>query len=90
MNKVLLTTTALAGAGMVLVAQPSLAAEQLKLGIGGYFNAFIATASQDDGVGQPGNGLRNYKIAREAEIIFSGKTTLDNGISFGINVQLEA
>ena len=89
MNR-LLATSALTVAGLALAVQPSSAAEQLKLGIGGYFNAFIVAGSQDDGVGQPGNGRRNHKIAREGEIIFSGETTLDNGITFGVNVQLEA
>jgi len=62
----------------------------IKLGLGGYFKAFAAAGSQDDGVGEPGAGRRNHKIAREAEIHFLGKTTLDNGITFGVDVQLEA
>lgn len=88
--KRLLATTALCGLGTAFAVQPSLAAEQIKLGVGGYFNAFFAFGEQDDGVGEPGANLRSHKIAREAEIRFTGKTTLDNGISFGVNVQLEA
>lgn len=88
--KRLLATTALSAAGLALTIQPSLAAEQIKLGVGGYFNAFIVAASQDDGTGQAGANRRSHKIAREGEIVFSGKSTLDNGITFGVNVQLEA
>ena len=88
--KRLLATTALSAAGLALAAQPSLAAEKIKLGVGGYFNAFLVAGSQDDGTGQPGANRRNHKIAREAEVVFSGNTTLDNGITVGVNVQLEA
>ena len=86
----LLATTALGGIGLLLAGAPAGAAEQLQLGIGGYFNAYVVAVDQDDGVGEPGNGRRGHKIAREGEIIFSGESTLDNGLVFGVNIQLEA
>jgi hypothetical protein len=88
MKKLLYGTTALAAAG--LIAGQASAAEQIKMGVGGYFQAFIVGASQDDGTGQPAANTRSHKISREGEIIFNGKTTLDNGIQFGVQVQLEA
>jgi predicted porin len=88
MKKLLYGTTALAAAGMI--AGSASAAEQIKMGVGGYFQAFIVAGDQDDGVGQPGANLRGHKISREGELIFNGSTTLDNGLQFGVQVQLEA
>jgi predicted porin len=56
---------------------------------------FGYTANDDgpDLVGgdQSGNGqdFSGFDVKSDAEIQFSGKTTLDNGISIGVNVQLE-
>ena len=64
--------------------------------MGGYFYGYLVGVSQDDsGPGgglnaDPGNNRRGHHINREGEIIFTGKTTLDNGIQFGVQVQLEA
>lgn len=41
-------------------------------------------------VGEPAANTRDHHIAREAEIEFEGKTTLDNGVEVGVKVQLEA
>ena len=51
----------------------------------GYFNAGVSFVSQD----QDAN-TRGYGFDREAEIIFSGSTTLDNGLTAGARVELEA
>jgi len=90
MRRVLLGSTALLSASVALASVEASAADKIKLGIGGYFNAFFVVGEQDDGVGEPGANRRNHKIAREAEIHFKGETTLDNGLMFGVNVQLEA
>lgn len=86
MKKVLLGTTALAA----LVALPLTAqsAEKIKLGLGGYYRAMVVWGNQDDGA-VVGDEFRDHGIARESEIYFSGKTTLDNGIKVGVMVQLE-
>ena len=94
MKNKFLGTTALAvvstmGA-MAMSAGPAEGADKIKLGVGGYFNAYLVYAEQDDGPGQPGANLRKHKISREGEIRFTGKTTLDNGLIFGVDVQLEA
>jgi hypothetical protein len=78
------------GGALLIASGGAQGADKIKVGVGGYFNAFIVHVSQDDGAGQPGVNRRDHRIAREGEIIFTGKTTLDNGITFGINVQLEA
>ena len=66
------------------------AEEPIKLGVEGYFSIFFAFVSEQDGPGEPGAGLRNHGIAREGEVHFRGRTTLDNGMKVGVNVQLEA
>jgi hypothetical protein len=88
MKKALYGSTALAAAG--LLAGAAQAADKIKLGVGGYFQAFGVYSDQDDGVGEPAANLRDHHIAREGEIYFRGSTALDNGIEVGVLVQLEA
>ncbi|MEQ9638468.1 MAG: porin [Alphaproteobacteria bacterium] len=71
------------------MAMPAAAADKISLGLGGYFQFFGVVADQDDGAGEPGAGVREHGVARESEIHFSGKTTLDNGIEVGVRVELE-
>jgi len=89
MKNIFLSTTALVAGSMLLTANNAQAAEKIKLGLGGYFSAVVVAGSQSDGVGQSAANTRNHGFARESEIVFSGETTLDNGISFGVNVELE-
>ena len=93
MKKALLATSAIIAAGVI--AAPAIAAEKkaagpIALKLGGYFTLMGVHTSQDDGAGQPGNNLHDNMITREAEVSFSGSTTLDNGVSVGVDVQLEA
>jgi len=90
MRKLLYGSTALVAAG--LVAGGASAAERIQMGLGGYFAAFFVAGSEDDSAirGEPGANRRSHKLAREGEIFFRGKTTLDNGIEVGVHVELEA
>jgi predicted porin len=88
MKKLLYGSTALMAAGML--ASGAEAADKIKVGVGGYFQAYGVYVDQDDGTGEPGANLRDHYLEREAEIIFNGKTTLDNGLEVGVQVQLEA
>ena len=88
MKKLLYGSTALLAAGML--ASAAQAADKIKVGVGGYFQAYGFYIDEDDGVGEPGANRRDHGITREAEIIFNGKTTLDNGLEVGVQVQLEA
>ena len=88
MQKVLYGSTALVAAS--LLAGGAHAAEKIKMGIGGYFQAFGVYGDQDDGVGEPAANLRDHQLAREGEIYFRGVTNLDNGLEVGVLVQLEA
>ena len=86
MKKILLGSTAIVTAGMIMSA-PVMAAEKMKLSVGGYMEQWFGFVSSDDGVAQDYSG---FDIKSDAEIHFKGKTKLDNGMSVGVNVQLEA
>ena len=83
MKNVILGTTALVAA-TALTAGTASAAEKIKLGLGGYLQSSFVVASYDDGDQLPTN------IRHEGEVFFTGSTTLDNGLTFGVNIQLEA
>ena len=96
MKKVLLGSTALIAAGVLALpamaqsAAPGKQPQPLRLGIGGYFQAYGVYVSQPDGVGEYGENRREFDIKREAEIFFTGSVKLDNGLTVGAEVQLEA
>src|SRR5512134_2754393 len=91
MKKLLYGTTALATMGIVAgIAADASAAERLKLGLGGYHQQWVVFSNQDiDGLA----GSNNYNSVDQkhnSEVCFIGETTLDNNLTFGVNVQLEA
>lgn len=85
MRKALLGTTALITAGASASA-PALAEGGIKLGLGGYMNNFFAAGDVDD----DGNDFEGTGLYSDGEVWFLGETTLDNGLSFGVNIQLES
>ena len=87
MKKVLLGTTAIVAAGMI-ASSPASAAEKISAKVGGYMEQWIGYATVD----QSGStrDIDGFDIKSDSEIHFTGSTTLDNGIEFGVNVQLEA
>ncbi|MEH6405414.1 MAG: porin, partial [Sneathiella sp.] len=60
------------------------AADKIKLNVGGYLQTSFVAATYDNDDRLPTN------IRHEGEIHFTGSTTLDNGLKFGVNIQLEA
>jgi predicted porin len=98
MKKVLYGTTALVAASM-LTAGAASAAEKIKLSVGGYYQSVFAVSDSDDLVTVTGTGTtavttrtsyQPAKFEQEGEIHFKGETTLDNGLTVGVQVQLEA
>ena len=95
MKKLLYGTTALIAVGLMAgtaVAAEKKKVEKIKLGLGGYWRAAIHLGDSDNDA--PGGTAaavdnRSHGLAQESEIYFSGKTTLDNGVKFGVTVQLE-
>ncbi len=93
MKKILFGTSALVGAG--LIAGQAVAAEGIKLSVGGYLrSAFLLNFGDNDhhadGVNDS-DALREVDgVFKDGEIHFNGSTTLDNGITVGVSFQLEA
>ncbi|MBL4908116.1 MAG: porin [Sneathiella sp.] len=88
MKKFILGTTALIAASALTMGVASAAekkeVQKIKLNVSGYLQTSFVVADYDTGDQLPTD------IRHEGEIHFTGKTTLDNGLEFGVNVQLEA
>lgn len=80
MNKLLLGTAAAA-----LMIAPA-AAGPIAVTVGGYYNT-IAYSVDSDNVGKD---YKDISLQEDAEIIFKGKGKLNNGLTIGFQVQLEA
>jgi hypothetical protein len=90
MKKLLLGSTALVVGG--LMAVPAMAADPIKMGVGGYYTFYGAAGNIDPTYAMNGS-VTNYKgfaFLQEGEIHFIGQTKLDNGTSVGLTVELEA
>src|SRR5262245_51113067 len=90
MKKLLLGSTALVVGGVM--AAPAMAADPIKMGIGGYYT-FYALAGNVDSTYAFDGTFTSYKglmFTQEGEIHFIGQTKLDNGTSVGLTVELEA
>jgi hypothetical protein len=77
-------------AGHAQGAAPGQAQSPLRLGLGGYFQAYGVFVSQPDGPGEYGADRRSFDIKREAEVFFTGRVKLDNGLTVGVQVELKA
>ncbi len=87
MKKHLLSTSAIA-LGVAAAAPAS--AQEWTLSWGGFYNAHVAWVDAS-GTGLPaGADYDGVDTFTTGEIIFTPSVTLDNGLTFGINVQLEA
>jgi len=90
MKKLLLGSTALVVGGLVAAA-PAMAADPIKMGVGGYYQ-FYALAGSIEGTYALNGSSVQYKgiqFIQEGEIHFIGQTKLDNGTSIGVRVELE-
>lgn len=95
MKRILYATTALATVGLVAGAATgaNAANEKIKLGLSGYHQQFVTAVEQDyNVVGAPGRAQRTNVVDQKhnSEVCFIGESTLDSGITVGVNVQLEA
>ena len=78
---------ALTALALVSAAGAAGATDRVRLGVGGYFEAGFAAVNQDEAAA---TGLRDHGFFKELEIHFKGSTVMDNGITVGADVQLEA
>jgi outer membrane protein OmpU len=83
----LLGSTALLGAGMM--SSTAMAADGIKLALGGFFNTAYMATFDDDSEGELGNDRATDGVFTDAEIHFTGSTALDNGLEVGAHVELE-
>lgn len=89
MKKQLLCTSAIA-LGVAAAAPAS--AQDWNLDWGGFMSQHVAYIDSDVKVGGadvPGLDLSGLELHQSTEIIFTPSITLDNGLTFGINVQFE-
>jgi outer membrane protein OmpU len=93
MKKNLLATSALIAAG-VLASQGALAeAKPISIMVGGYYEQWVGLIFQDSDVTGAAADITNaddLDVQEDGEIHFVGSMTTDNGLTFGVNVQLEA
>ncbi len=82
MNKLLLGSAAIAG--LLLASAPAQA--QMELTIGGHSKNYIGWLDQDEAAG---NDVNEFDMIRETELHFNGESTLDNGLTFGFQVEAE-
>jgi outer membrane protein OmpU len=103
MKKQLLSTSALVAAGMIATtgtasAQTAPASSPIQVTVGGYmyqFFSYISQQNRENGsqAGGPASVTQKptaLQVNSDAEIWFQGKTTLANGISLAMRVELEA
>ncbi|MBR2816434.1 MAG: porin [Reyranella sp.] len=89
MKKLLLGSTALVVGG--LMAAPAMAADPIKIGVGGYYQFYAIAGGIDSTVAADGSFLKykSLNFQQEGEIHFIGQTKLDNGTTVGLHVELE-
>ncbi|MEQ8294383.1 MAG: porin [Roseovarius sp.] len=90
MKKQLLCTSAIA---LGIAAAPA-AAQEWNLDWGGYMNQHVAFGDISTNLANFGVGGQDWEgdglsLHQTSEIIFTPNVTLDNGMTFGINIQLE-
>ena len=69
------------------MAAPAMAADPIKIGVGGYYTFYVPAGNIDttyalNGIGHQLQGLRSF--IQEGEIHFIGQTKLDNGTTVGL------
>lgn len=82
MKKTLLASAAIAG--LLLASAPAQA--QIELTIGGHSKNYIGWIDQDE---TAGTSVKEFDIQRETELHFNGESTLDNGLTFGFQIEAE-
>ncbi len=82
MKKLLIASTALVAAG--IIAAPAMAADPIKLGLGGKMTQWAGYTTSDLG------GNANFDTKHDSEVYFSGSTKLDNGLTVALKMELEA
>ena len=85
MNKILLGSAAIAG--LLLASAPAQA--QMELTIGGHSKNYVGWLDQDESSVAGAPEVNEFDMVRETELHFNGESTLDNGLTFGFQVEAE-
>ncbi|MCY4407402.1 MAG: porin [Rhodospirillaceae bacterium] len=92
-----MSTTALVAAGLLVTSvayaqdeemaeEEMMMAEPVSVGVGGYYRVAIIGVDRDM---PDADGDRGHSIQQNIEINLSGETTLDNGLTAGVNIWLD-
>lgn len=84
MKKFLLTTATFAGLTFAAITPATAQDAGLKLGVSGFMVGYAVYTDEE------GANLRSFDFRKAAEIVFKGETKLENGLTVGANVTLEA
>ena len=92
MRKVLLGTTALVAASFVASAAMAdeMMAEPISLSVGGHYFVALGALSGDDGAGEPLQNKHGTAMAQDLQLVFSGSTTLDNGMTVSLTAKIDS
>jgi outer membrane protein OmpU len=86
MKKILYGTSALVAAGALMAPSAHAVEGGIQLGLGGYMNNYFGFGDRDD---DDGLDYNETSLFSDGEVWFFGSVTLDNGLTWGANVQLE-
>ncbi|SMF09148.1 Outer membrane protein (porin) [Tistlia consotensis] len=89
MKRGLLNSTAMVAVAAASVAVAAPAQAQVKLGLGGYMQQFFGYANSSTNVGSGSDAFNGFDVKSNSEVHFLGETTLDNGLTFGVDIELE-
>ena len=91
MRRALLGTTALVAAGFMAsaAAADEMMAEPVSVSVGGYYRVAIGNVDGNDGMGQPEQNRQSLNFGQDSELNIGGSTTLDNGLTVGVAINLE-
>src|ERR1700760_2590644 len=89
MKKLLLGSTALAVGG--LMAAPAMAADPIKMGVGGYYQFYALAGSMEGHYATNGASVqyKGVQLIQQGEIHFIGQSKMHNGTTIGLRVELE-
>ncbi len=83
MKKILMGTTAIVA--LATFSSQAVAADPIAVSVGGFSNFMVGLANDQDAA----NLVSDLGMSHDSEIHVKGSTTLDNGVSVGVTIELE-
>lgn len=91
MKKILLGTTAVVA--LATMTTEAFAADAIQLGLGGFMRHYVGVSNHDEVAATANSGTNravNLQQFANTEVYFRGATTLDNGLTVAVRVDMEA